>query len=256
MLKRWFAFIYGVACYAVFFVTFLYAIGFVGNIGVPRSIDSEPTGDFRTSLGIDLALLALFAVQHSGMARKGFKRWLTRFIAEPIERSTYVLASSAALIVLFAFWQPLGGVMWSVEDPFAIGLLHALCAFGWLTVLGTSFLINHFDLFGLRQVWLFAASKPYRAIDFRTPGPYRLIRHPLYFGFILAFWSTPTMTVAHLVFALATTGYILIAIQLEERDLVANLGEAYRAYRRRVPMIVPFTGDRDVPGIADEHITM
>ncbi len=256
MLKRSFALIYGAACYALFVVTFLYAVGFVGDFIVPRSIDSTPLGDFWSSLGIDFALLALFAVQHSGMARKGFKRWLTRFVAEPIERSTYVLASSAALIVLFAFWQPLGGVLWSVEDPLAVGLLRGLCAAGWLTVLAATFLINHFDLFGLRQVWLYARSKPYRPLEFRTPGLYRLIRHPLYFGFIVAFWATPTMTVAHLVFALATTIYILIAIQLEERDLVANLGEAYRAYRRQVPMIVPFTGDRDAPGIADEHITM
>ncbi|MFI4903025.1 MAG: methanethiol S-methyltransferase [Burkholderiales bacterium] len=256
MLKRSFALIYGAACYALFVVTFLYAVGFVGDFIVPRSIDSTPLGDFWSSLGIDFALLALFAVQHSGMARKGFKRWLTRFVAEPIERSTYVLASSAALIVLFAFWQPLGGVLWSVEDPLAVGLLRGLCAAGWLTVLAATFLINHFDLFGLRQVWLYARSQPYRPLEFRTPGLYRLIRHPLYFGFIVAFWATPTMTVAHLVFALATTIYILIAIQLEERDLVANLGEAYRAYRRQVPMIVPFTGDRDAPGIADEHITM
>ncbi len=256
MFKRSFVFIYGVACYAVFLVTFLYAIGFVGDFIVPRSIDSAPLGDFWNSLGVDMALLALFAVQHSGMARKGFKRWLTRFVAEPIERSTYVLASSAALIVLFAFWQPLGGVLWSVEDPLAVGVLRVLCAFGWLTVLLATFLINHFDLFGLRQVWLYATSQPYRPLEFRTPGPYRLIRHPLYFGFIVAFWATPTMTVAHLVFALATTLYILIAIQLEERDLVASLGEKYRAYRRQVPMIVPFTGDRGVPGIADEHITM
>jgi len=241
MVKRALVLVYGVFSYVVFLATFLYAIGFVGNFIVPRSIDSAPNGDVLGALALDVALLLLFALQHSGMARPAFKRWWTRYIPEAAERSTYVLAASLALIALFAFWRPLGGVVWNVEDATLRVLLHALCAFGWLLVLVSTFLINHFDLFGLRQAWLYFRGEPYRAIGFRTPGLYRIVRHPLYIGFLFAFWSTPTMTLAHLLFAVATTGYILVAIQLEERDLVAHLGDAYRDYRRRVPMLVPFT---------------
>jgi protein-S-isoprenylcysteine O-methyltransferase Ste14 len=241
MLKRSTVFLYGLACYVVFFATFLYAIGFVANLFVPRSMDGPPTGDFVSSLVIDLALLLGFALQHSVMARPGFKRWWTRFIPEPAERSTYVLASSLALIVLFAFWRPLGGTVWSVKEPAAAMVLYGLCACGWLLVLVSTFLINHFDLFGLRQVWFYLTATPYRPISFRTPGPYRLVRHPLYVGWLFAFWATPTMTATHLLFAVATTGYILIAIQLEERDLIASLGDAYSEYRQRVPMLIPFT---------------
>lgn len=244
MLQRVTIFIYGVVCYAAFFGSFLYAIGFVGNIVVPRTMDGVPQGDLLTNLLIDVALLGLFAVQHSVMARSGFKRWLTRFVPEAAERSTYVLASSVALIALFAFWQPLGGVVWSVEDPAARAVLYALFAFGWLLVLVSTFLINHFDLFGLRQVWLNLLGRPYRAIGFRTPGPYRYLRHPLYLGWFFAFWATPVMTWTHLLFAAATAGYILIAIQLEERDLINALGDQYREYRRRVPMLIPFTRAR------------
>jgi len=241
MFKRSLVFLYGVVSYAVFFATYLYAIGFVGNLLVPRSIDSVPAGEFAVSLLIDLGLLLAFAVQHSVMARPAFKRWWTRFIPEPAERSTYVLASSLALIALFAFWRPLGGVVWSVEQPAAVAVLYGLCAFGWLLVLVSTFLINHFDLFGLRQVWMYLIGKPYQPIGFRTPGPYRLVRHPLYVGWLFAFWATPTMSAAHLLFAVATTGYILFAIQLEERDLIASLGNAYREYRERVPMLIPFS---------------
>jgi len=241
MFKRSLVFLYGVVSYAVFFATYLYAIGFVGNFLVPRSIDSAPAGEFAVSLLIDLGLLLAFAVQHSVMARPAFKRWWTRFIPEPAERSTYVLASSLALITLFAFWRPLGGVVWSVEQPAAVAVLYGLCAFGWLLVLVSTFLINHFDLFGLRQVWMYLIGKPYQPIGFRTPGPYRLVRHPLYVGWLFAFWATPTMSAAHLLFAVATTGYILFAIQLEERDLIASLGNAYREYRERVPMLIPFS---------------
>jgi len=244
MFKRSIVFLYGVTCYAVFLVTYLYAIGFVTNLFVPRSIDSAPSGDFISSLVVNLALLLGFAIQHSVMARPGFKQWLTRFIPEPAERSTYVLASSLALIALFAYWQPLGGAVWSVQDPTAAMVLYALCAFGWSLVLVSTFLINHFDLFGLRQVWLYLTGTAYRPIGFRTPGLYRLVRHPLYVGWLFAFWSTPTMTAAHLLFAVVTTGYILFAIRLEERDLIANLGDAYRHYRRRVPMLIPFTSSR------------
>ena len=241
MLKRYSVFVYGLACYAVFFGTYLYAIGFVASIFVPRSIDAPAAGDMAANLITDVALLLAFAVQHSAMARRGFKQWLTRFIPEPAERSTYVLASSVALIALFAFWRPLGGIVWSVEEPaFAIAL-NILCAGGWLLVLVSTFLINHFDLFGLRQVWLYLMETPYQPVGFRTPGPYRIVRHPLYVGWLLAFWATPTMTAAHLLFAVVTTAYILFAIRLEERDLVANLGKAYREYRKRVPMLIPFS---------------
>jgi methanethiol S-methyltransferase len=227
--------------YAIFLATYLYAIGFVGNLFVPRSIDGPPSGYFAASLAVDLGLLLAFALQHSVMARQGLKRWWTRFIPEPAERSTYVLASSLALIALFAFWRPLGGTVWLIEDPVAKIVLYSLCALGWLLVLVSTFLINHFDLFGLRQVSLYLVSMPYRPIGFRTPGPYRLVRHPLYVGWLFAFWSTPTMTVTHLLFAVVTTGYILFAIRLEERDLIAGLGDAYRNYRQRVPMLIPFT---------------
>jgi methanethiol S-methyltransferase len=241
MLKRVSVFLYGVLCYAVFLATFLYAVGFVCNLFVPRSMDGPPTAALATGLVIDLALLLLFAAQHSVMARPAFKAWWTRFIPEPAERSTYVLASSVALIVLFAFWEPLGGVVWSVTDPTAVIVLYSLCAFGWLLVLVSTFLINHFDLFGLRQVWLYLLGRPYTHLAFRTPGPYRLVRHPLYVGWFFAFWATPNMTLTHLVFALATSGYILIAIQFEERDLVQHLGTQYSDYRKRVPMLIPGT---------------
>jgi protein-S-isoprenylcysteine O-methyltransferase Ste14 len=225
----------------VFFATFLYAVGFVGNFLVPRSIDLPVDSNFAAALITDVVLLTVFALQHSVMARPGFKRWWTRLIPEPAERSTYVLASSLALILLFAYWRPLGGIVWNVEQPVAVNILYGLCAFGWLLVLVSTFLINHFDLFGLRQVWLYFVGKPYEPIGFRSPGPYRLVRHPLYVGWLFAFWATPVMSVAHLLFAIATTGYILIAIQLEERDLVAHLGDSYREYKSRVPMLIPFT---------------
>jgi protein-S-isoprenylcysteine O-methyltransferase Ste14 len=241
-------FLYGVSCYIVFLGTFLYAIGFVTNLLVPRSIDAPRTGELASSLLIDVLLLLAFALQHSVMARQGFKRWLTRFIPEPAERSTYVLASSVALLALFAYWVPLGGTVWAVAAPAAVVALNGLAAFGWLLILAATFLINHFDLFGLRQVWLHLTATAYRPIGFRTPGPYRLVRHPLYVGWLLAFWATPTMTAAHLLFAVLTTVYILAAIQLEERDLVASLGEAYRQYRQRVPMLIPFTGARGARG--------
>lgn len=237
-MKRTAVLIYGIVCYTAFFVTFLYAAGFVGNILVPKSIDAEPTASFGTALLINLMLLAVFAVQHSVMARPAFKRWWTRFIPQAAERSTYVLASSAALILLFHFWEPMGGTIWNVTDPAGRAVLYGLFAFGWLLVLVTTFLINHFDLFGLRQVWLFFRGKAYTPLKFKTPGPYRLVRHPLYVGWLIAFWATPTMTVAHLMFALATTAYILIAIRFEERDL-ADAHPEYHAYRRSVPMLVP-----------------
>ena len=181
------------------------------------------------------------------MARKWFKAWWTRVIPHPLERSTYVLFSSLALILMFWLWRPLGVVVWSVEDPAGQIVLRSLFAFGWLTVLAATFLINHFDLFGLRQVWLYLRGRPYTALRFGTPGPYRIVRHPLYVGWLFAFWSTPTMTLAHLLFSVATTAYILLAIQFEERDLVREHGETYESYRRRVPMLVPFARSRRTP---------
>jgi methanethiol S-methyltransferase len=244
MLRRLVIFIYGLASYAVFFATFLYAIGFIGNIQIPGvvpvTLDGPPRTDFTTALLIDLGLLSLFAIQHSLMARPFFKRWLTRLIPEPAERSTYVLFSSLALIALFVGWQPLGGVMWDVQDPLARVVLWSLFGFGWMLVLVATFLINHFDLFGLRQIWLQLVGRPYTSLRFGTPGPYKLVRHPLYVGWFFAFWATPIMTGTHLLFALMTTAYILVAIQLEERDLVDSLGDDYRRYRERVPMLIPF----------------
>jgi protein-S-isoprenylcysteine O-methyltransferase Ste14 len=239
MLKRILFFAYGTFSYLIFLATFLYAVGFIGNFGVPRALDGAATGPRGISLAIDVLLLTLFAVQHSVMARKWFKEWWTTFVPKPIERSTYVLFSSVALILLFALWRPLGGVIWSVEDPVGRIVLRGLFAFGWGLVLFSTFLINHFDLFGLRQVWRNLLGQPESGLPFTTPGPYKLVRHPLYVGWLFAFWMTPVMTSAHLLFSIATTAYILLAIQFEERDLVREHGETYEQYRRSVPMLVP-----------------
>jgi len=245
MTKRITIFVYGVVCYAVFFLTFLYAVGFVGDMAVPVTMDGQPALRFWQALAVDLGLLSLFALQHSVMARPAFKRWWTRIVPPEAERSTYVLLSSVCLIVLFAFWEPLGGIVWSVEDPIGQAVLYAAFALGWALVLTSTFLINHFDLFGLRQVWLQLVGRPYTQLQFGTPVFYRYVRHPLYVGWFLAFWATPHMTLTHLVFALVTTAYILVAIQLEERDLVAAHAE-YEEYRRRVPMLIPsFRRGRD-----------
>jgi methanethiol S-methyltransferase len=238
MFNRVAAFLYGVVCYVVFLATFLYAIGFLGNFGVPKSIDSGTLLPLTQALAINFALLGLFAIQHSVMARQWFKAAWTRIVPASVERSTYVLLSSLALLLLFWNWQPMGGVIWSLDSTLGRLVLQALYACGWLTVLITTFLINHFDLFGLRQVWLRLLGRPYTEIGFRTPGPYRYVRHPLYVGWLLVFWSAPVMTSAHLVFAVATTLYILVAIQLEERDLVRFHPE-YADYRRQVPMLLP-----------------
>jgi protein-S-isoprenylcysteine O-methyltransferase Ste14 len=244
MFKRIAFFIYGTLSYLIFLGTFLYAIGFIGNFGVPTTLDGVPSRPVEIALAIDVGLLGLFAMQHSIMARKWFKDWWTRIVPKPLERSTYVLFSSLALILLFWQWQPLGGVVWTIEDPLAQFVLRGLFAFGWALVLVSTFLINHFDLFGMRQVWLYLLDRPYTALRFGTPGPYRLVRHPLYVGWLFAFWSTPTMTLAHFLFSAATTAYILIAIQLEERDLVREHGDSYKAYRRSVPMLIPFSRRR------------
>jgi protein-S-isoprenylcysteine O-methyltransferase Ste14 len=242
VLKRLLFFAYGVVSYLIFLATFLYAIGFVGGVAVPRRLDGELHTSIATALAVDAALLAIFAVQHSVMARRWFKERWTRVVPWAIERSTYVLCASLALLLLFWQWRPIGIQIWSVENPAARVVLWALFAAGWATVLAVTFLINHFDLFGLRQVWLPLTGRPYTRVTFRTPLPYRFVRHPLYFGFLLAFWMTPTMTLAHLVFALATTAYIVLAIQFEERDLVSEHGAAYEQYQRRVPMLLPGRG--------------
>lgn len=238
MLSRITAFLYGLACYLSFLVAFVYAVGFLGNLAVPKSIDSAAHLPFLQALGINAALLGLFAIQHSVMARPWFKAGWTRIVPRPIERSTYVLFSSVALLLLFWKWEPMGGAVWNVGSAYGRLAIQALYACGWLIVLATTFLINHFDLFGLRQVWLHLLGRPYTEIGFRTPGLYRYVRHPLYVGWLMVFWSASLMTSAHLVFAVATTAYILLAIQFEERDL-ARFHREYAEYRRRVPMLLP-----------------
>lgn len=242
MLKRLLFFTYGVVAYLIFLGTFLYAIAFVGGFVVPTQLDGDLQTSLAMALAIDCALLTVFAVQHSVMARRWFKERWTQIVPWTIERSTYVLFASLALLLLFWQWRPIGFEIWSVDNPVGRGVLWTLFGIGWGTVLVVTFLINHFDLFGLRQVWLPLRGRPYTRVSFRTPLPYRFVRHPLYFGFLLAFWMTPTMTLAHLVFAVATTAYIVLAIQFEERDLLAEHGAAYRDYRRRVPMLLPGRG--------------
>ena len=240
MKKSPLVFVYAVICYGIFLVTFLYAIGFVSNVFVPRAIDGPQQSSLIQGLIIDALLLSVFALQHSIMARPAFKRWWTKMVPQAAERSTYVLASSLALILVFAFWQPLGGSVWSVTSRSLVLLLNVISALGWITVLVSTFMIDHFDLFGLRQGWFAMVGRPYQSIGFRVPAFYRFVRHPLYVGFLLAFWAAPTMTVTHLLFALLTSGYIFVAVQFEEHDLEAALGSAYRDYRERVPMFVPF----------------
>jgi protein-S-isoprenylcysteine O-methyltransferase Ste14 len=250
-MRRIAFFLYGVTCYVIFLGTFLYAIGFVANLYVPTSIDSAPATSPAQAGIVDAVLLLVFALQHSVMARQGFKRAWTKIVPPPLERSTYVLFASLALILLFWNWQPIGGSVWEVRDPFARTALQALSLLGWAIVLVSTFLINHFDLFGLRQVFSYLRGVEYTALDFRRPLFYNYVRHPIYLGFIFAFWVTPSMTLAHLVFALATTGYILVAIQLEERDLVRNYGSTYEAYRHQVSMLVPRLSRRPEEGALD-----
>ncbi|HYR76583.1 MAG TPA: isoprenylcysteine carboxylmethyltransferase family protein [Pyrinomonadaceae bacterium] len=238
-MGRILAFLYGLVSYLIFFVTFLYAIGFVGNVFVPKSIDSGVPGSFTPSLVVDAVLLGLFAIQHSVMARPGFKKRWTQIVPQPIERSTYVLIASLVLALLFWQWRPILTVVWSVENSIGSLVLQVLFWVGWGTVLLSTFLIGHFDLFGLRQVYLYWVNKAYPATGFKTPGLYKIVRHPIMLGFITAFWATPRMTVGHLVFAVATTVYILIAVQIEEHDLTNLYGDTYREYKREVSMLIP-----------------
>lgn len=242
MVTRVLYFVYGCFAYLLFLGTFLYAIAFVGGFGVPTTLDARAGSPFAAALAVDALLLGVFAVQHSVMARPWFKARWTQVVPYAIERSTYVLFASLALDLLFWQWRALGGTVWTIEQPAMRALVWGVFAYGWLQVLATTFFINHFDLFGLRQVWLHLIGRHYTRVAFVAPAPYRFVRHPLYLGFLLAFWAAPTMTAAHLVFAVATTAYIVLAIQFEERDLTREHGRAYADYRRAVPMLLPVSG--------------
>jgi protein-S-isoprenylcysteine O-methyltransferase Ste14 len=258
-MKSAIIFVYGTICYVISLATFVYAIGFIGNFAVPTTLDGAASGSLWEAFAVNMTLLTAFALQHSVMARPAFKSWWTRIVPKAAERSTYVLFTCVALFALFAFWQPMGGVIWNVNNVFGQILLYGLFGLGWVIVLLATFLINHFDLFGLPQVWLELRGKEYTPLKFSTPWLYRHVRHPLYVGWLLVFWATPTMSAAHLVFALVTTAYILVAIQLEERDLVAQHGVDYEAYRKRVPMLIPSvfrSSERNRLGSAAPHGAM
>ena len=231
--------IYGFLVYLLFLGSFLYAVGFVGNLGVPHAVDGPATSSPVVALVVNVALLVTFAAQHSVMARKGFKAWWTKIVPPVIERSTYVLAASLCLFLLCWFWQPIEGQVWSVKDPVAVTAIQIVFWLGWGVLLLATFLINHFELFGLRQVFSALLGHRIPEAEFRTPLLYRYVRHPIYLGFLMAFWATPAMTVGHLLFALGGTGYILIGIWFEERDLVNHFGDRYRAYKEQVGMLFP-----------------
>ena len=240
-MGKFLAFLYGAVVYLIFFATFLYAIGFVGNLVVPKSIDSGGGAFSIPTLIIDALLLGLFAIQHSVMARQWFKRAWTKVVPRPVERTTYVLFASLCLILLYWQWRPMTGVIWNVENASGRMVLTGLFLLGWLTVLVSTFLVSHADLFGLRQVMIYVRCQNYEPVGFKTPALYKGVRHPIYLGFMIAFWSAPTMTQGHLLFSIATTAYMLLAIQFEEHDLVSFFGDAYREYRRRTPMLIPFS---------------
>jgi methanethiol S-methyltransferase len=239
-LGRSVALLYGVATYIIFLCAFLYAILFVGNLIVPKSIDSGPAGPIPAGVLIDALLLGLFAIQHSVMARVAFKRWWTSIIPRPVERSTYVLISSLLLLLLFWQWRPLTAIIWHIDNAPGSFIIWCLFWAGWLIVLLSTFMVSHFDLFGLRQVYLHLRNKQYKDIGFKAAGLYKLVRHPIMLGFLIAFWAAPVMTAGHLLFSVATTAYILLALQLEEHDLVRAFGDTYQAYRRQVFMLLPW----------------
>lgn len=255
MLKRVAGFLYGVVAYVIFLATFLYLIGFIGDLLVPKSVNTGEPGNVGLALTINALLLTLFALQHSIMARPGFKQVWTKVVPKPLERSTFVLITCVVLVTLYVFWQPLPQTIWSVENSAAQGMIWALFALGWGIVLLSTFLINHFDLFGLRQVYLYLTGTPYRYQPFRTTGLYKYVRHPLMLGFLIAFWATPTMTLGHLLLAGLLTLYILAAIQFEERDLESHHGEIYRAYKQRVPMLLPVRGAKGADLTVDPDVS-
>lgn len=238
-MKRWWFLVYGVAAHLAFLLLFAYLACFVGNFLVPKTIDAPATSPVATSAAVNLLLMGVFVVQHSVMARPAFKRLWTRIVPQPIERSTYVWMANAVTVLLIWQWRPIDSIVWDVEQPFLRGALWALFAAGWLAVPAVSLMISHFDLFGTRQVWLHWQGREYQPLRFRTPLAYARVRHPLYLGWALAFWATPTMTVGHLLFAGSMSVYMVAAAVVEERDLIAHFGDAYRQYRRRVPMFVP-----------------
>jgi len=243
-MKRIAVFLYGLVVYAAFFATFLYLIGFVGNIFVPRSLDGELSVPLWQALLTNISLCALFGIQHSVMARQKYKTWLTKFIPEPMERSTFCLFTVLALIAIFLFWQPMGGVLWSVENGVLKGIILAIFALGWGLVLASSIVINHFDLFGLRQVWLYFRKKPYTPLKFKISSIYKIVRHPIYLGMFLALWAAPIMSISRMVFAIMLTGYLFIGIYLEEKDMIRLFGNKYTEYKERVPKMFP----RFLPG--------
>lgn len=253
MLPRILLFAYGVSSYLMFLGVFLFAVCFIGNFGVPNSIDAEPNMSTLAAVGVNSLLLTVFAIQHSGMARPTFKRWWTRIIPKPIERSTYVLFSNIAMIGLFLFWQPIGGVVWEIPGELGRAICYAMYGVGWAIVFYSTCLLNHFELFGLRQVYLHLCGRPYTPLPFKEPSLYKHVRHPIYVGWLMVFWFAPTMTTAHLLFAVVTTAYILIAIQWEERNLEEALSE-YADYKMRVPMLVPNVRTLTTPAESDSRV--
>lgn len=246
-MKRFAFLLYGVVIYVLFNAAFLYLVGFTGDLYAPTSLYGALEVPLVQAVITNILLVLLFAVQHSVMARPWFKRWWTKYVPEPIERTTYVFFTVLVLIPLFAFWQPLGGTVWDVSNSFLAGVLWALFALGWTILLASTFMINHFDLFGLRQVWLYFRGEEYTNLDFRIPLFYKFSRHPLYFGFVLAFWAAPVMSYSRLFLAILFTAYIVKAIQWEEKDLLTHFGEKYRQYAESVPMLLPFGKKKKKP---------